>query len=352
MQDLLADAGIQAVYIPVPTGLRTDVVMKAIAAKKHVLVEKPMASVAETKRMIDACKAAKVQFMDNTMFVHNKRQDAMRKILDDGELFGQLKHVHSTFSIGVGLDESWAEQNIRMKKALEPLGCLGDLGWYNTRFTLWAFNYASPVSVSCNVIEHTEENVPTHVMAQMRFEGGRTASFMCSFRCAFRHNAELFGEHATVSLEDFVVASVLDTAKFKVVRTGFGPKAETFPVEVVKDEEVSSGVQHDAVVETFSSMVASGQVDDMWPQQTLQTQTVLDAMVLSAARSGAWVLPLSKIHLLIGHVLRCQGSVQVFGAACVCQCLGLGSHHGIAALCDSKAVKCLCVGLALPAEAV
>ena len=34
-EDLLADAGIRAAYIPVP-GLRTDVEMKAIAAKKHI----------------------------------------------------------------------------------------------------------------------------------------------------------------------------------------------------------------------------------------------------------------------------------------------------------------------------
>ena len=78
-------------------------------------------------------------------------------------------------------------------------------------------------------------------------------------------------------------------AKLKVVRTGFGPKIETFPVEAVKDEQVLSGVQHAAVVESFSLLVASGQLDDVRPQQTLQTQTVLDAMVLSVERSGAWV---------------------------------------------------------------
>ena len=61
--------------------------------------------------MIDACKAAKLH---------------ARKTLDDAELIGKLKHVHSTFSVGFGRYWSWAEQHVRMKKAMQPLGCLGD----------------------------------------------------------------------------------------------------------------------------------------------------------------------------------------------------------------------------------
>lgn len=286
-QELLTDASIQAVYIPVPTTLKTDLALEAISAKKHILIEKPLINVTDTQKMIDACKSQGVQFMDNTMFVHNARQLAMRKILDDSERFGRVKHVQSTFSIDLGNDENWAKNNIRMKKSLEPLGCLGDLGWYNIRFTLRAYNYALPTSVSCRYVECTDEGVPTHVMAQMCFEGGRTASFMCSFTSAFRDNAEVFGEKLSLSLEDFVVTSALDTAPFKVVKTGFGSKAETFPVEF-KDEEVQCGVQHTAVVEAFSKTVLSG-IDETWPRQTLDTQTVLDAMVLSASHDGAWL---------------------------------------------------------------
>mmetsp|Transcript_30200 Transcript_30200/g.56633 ORF Transcript_30200/g.56633 Transcript_30200/m.56633 type:complete len:349 (-) Transcript_30200:141-1187(-) len=291
-EDLLADTGVQAVYIPVPTGLRTELALKAIAAKKHILVEKPLASAAEVKTMIDACREAGVQFMDNTMFVHNSRQEAMKKVLGDAEMFGNLKHVHSTFSIDCADNEDWASGNIRMQKALEPLGCLGDLGWYNVRFTLWAFDFKIPLSVSCVYIEHTEEMVPTHVMAQMRFEGNKTASFMCSFKAAFRNNAELVGQRSVISLEDFVITGQLDAASYKVTRTTFGEKDETFPLEVLKNEELSTCVQHARLVETFSELVASGKTDVMWPQQTYVTQLVLDAMVKSAGSGGTWV-PLS-----------------------------------------------------------
>jgi hypothetical protein len=37
--------------------------------------------------------------------------------------------------------------DIRFKVDLEPLGCLGDLGWYNVRLSLWAFKYELPAKV-------------------------------------------------------------------------------------------------------------------------------------------------------------------------------------------------------------
>lgn len=285
-QELLTDASIQAVYIPVPTTLKTELALEAISAGKHILIEKPLINMTDTKKIIDACKSQGVQFMDNTMFVHNARQGIMKTILEDSE-FGKVKHVHSTFSIDLGNDESWAAGNIRMKKSLEPLGCLGDLGWYNVRWTLWAYKYELPTTVSCTYVQCTDEGVPTHVMAQMRFDGGRTASFMCSFITAFRDNAEVFGEKKTVSVEDFVVTSQLKSADFKVNQTSFGSKAETFPVQV-QDASIDCGVQHAHVVSTFSAAVLN-HVDDTWPQQTLATQAVLDAMVLSASRDGTWV---------------------------------------------------------------
>lgn len=64
-----------------------------------------------------------------------------------------------------------------------------------------------PSSVSCIYAKKTDEGVPTHVLAQMRFDGGRTASFMCSFVAAFRDDAEVFGEKAALSLDYFVVTS-------------------------------------------------------------------------------------------------------------------------------------------------
>ena len=114
-----------------PTGVRSAVIVAAAKAGKHVLSEKPIApTAAEAATMIQACRDNNVVFMDGVMFMHNPRLSAIQKAIDAPE-FGVLKRVIGDFSFSG--DETFFGENIRVDRALEPLGCLGDLGIYNTR---------------------------------------------------------------------------------------------------------------------------------------------------------------------------------------------------------------------------
>src|SRR5262249_34499603 len=88
---LLASKDVDAVYIPLPTGLRKEWVLRAAAAGKHVLCEKPCGlSAADVREMIEACRKQRVQFMDGVMFMHNRRLQRVRELLDDGKSIGEL----------------------------------------------------------------------------------------------------------------------------------------------------------------------------------------------------------------------------------------------------------------------
>ena len=88
--ELLARKDVDAVYIPLPTGIRREWVVKAAKAGKHVLCEKPCGvNAADVMAMLDACKENKVQFMDGVMFMHSARLPLLRKVLDDGESVGE-----------------------------------------------------------------------------------------------------------------------------------------------------------------------------------------------------------------------------------------------------------------------
>lgn len=70
--EVIADPSVQAVYIPLPTSLRAQWALKAAAAGKHILMDKPCAtSLAELQAVASACKQHGVQLMDGVMFMVN-----------------------------------------------------------------------------------------------------------------------------------------------------------------------------------------------------------------------------------------------------------------------------------------
>lgn len=48
--------------------------------------------------MVDACRAANVQYMDGTMWLHNPRTPKIREVLDQGRVVGEARTVLSSFS--------------------------------------------------------------------------------------------------------------------------------------------------------------------------------------------------------------------------------------------------------------
>jgi len=293
-QEVLDDPEVQVVYVPLPTSMKREWVLKAAAAKKHVLCEKPLAA---TGSHDEACAAAGVQFMDNTMFMHHDRTVGMQEVLADTALLGEARHVNSTFTIPFGNDPEWAGSNIRMKGDSEPLGCFGDLGWYNIRLTEVAFNYADPEAVSCQFLQETDEGVPVYGIATMKYPGGRIGRFECSFVHALRQWGEIVGTEAWMDFPDFVVTNEKSQASFTVSTSTFtADPTSTFtvPREVLLEKKFGDCVQHTRLIEKMSEIVVSGKLDEFWPKVSLQTQTILGACFTSARQGGAWVNPATE----------------------------------------------------------
>ena len=87
---LLADPGVDAVYIATPTAAHLPQVLAAAAARKHVLVERPIAlTSAEAKQAIEACHQSGVLLGCTCRTRFHSLHLAARQMLERGEL-GQV----------------------------------------------------------------------------------------------------------------------------------------------------------------------------------------------------------------------------------------------------------------------
>jgi predicted dehydrogenase len=292
---LLARTDIDAVYIPLPTGLRKEWVIRAAQAGKHVLVEKPVGvNAAVVAEIIAACEKHHVQFMDGVMFMHGRRLKRLREVVDHD--VGQVRHIASQFSFLS--DSEFQRTNIRAHGTLEPLGCLGDLGWYCLRFTLWAMNYAAPVQVTGRIHSETQQTanspaVPLEFSGTLTFASGTSASFYCSFTAANAQWAIISGDKGLLQVSDFVLPFSGTQTKFSLTRSEFVLDRCQFDMhegrQIEALDEPSSNAprsQEAGLFQTFSNLVLSGKIDPHWPQISLLTQRVLDAC-LQSARQGS-----------------------------------------------------------------
>jgi predicted dehydrogenase len=289
--ELLARQDIDAVYIPLPTALRKEWVLKAARAGKHVLVEKPVGcDAADVAEIIATCEQHGVQFMDGVMFMHGQRLQQLRQVMDED--VGAPRHIATQFSFKA--DAQFQQENIRAQSALEPLGCLGDLGWYCLRFSLWAMKEEAPIEVTGRIHAQTQalaggSPVPLAFSGTLTFADAASASFYCCFTAAHAQWAIVSGENAVLQVDDFVLPFSGHEAKYRLTKSNFIVDGCRADMHSGQDQRTSSEPSNNApssqecrLFETFSNWVLSGKLDPQWPKLSLLTQRVLDACLQSA----------------------------------------------------------------------
>jgi predicted dehydrogenase len=285
-EEMLASPEVDAVYVPLPTGLRKDLVIRAAQNGKHILCEKPCAAnLAELDAMLTACEKHRVQFLDGVMFMHSPRLQKIRAALADPKNLGQLQRMSSGFCFYFGDD--FFQKNIRVDAALEPAGCLGDLGWYSIRFFLWTLNWQLPRTVTAKILAQSPSGAPTEFSAELFFDGGVSAEFYSSFLTRSQQWVAVGGRNGWLRMPDFVHP-----------RNSYEPTFELNGSEIRVESESKCPVggnpmdyghptsQDTHMWRNFADQIFSGKLNPDWPMWARQTQIVLDAC-LAAGRSDS-----------------------------------------------------------------
>ena len=162
---LLQDSEVDAVYIPLHNSVHKEWTLRAAAAGKHVLCEKPLGmNAAEAEEMGAAAEKAGVRLMEAFMYRFHPRPQAFVAGLRDA-IF-----VNATFGFTLR-DES----NYRMRKELGG-GALLDVGCYTVSVARWILGEPDGVAAWARGAE-----VDMTVSALLRFPGGATAAVWASF---------------------------------------------------------------------------------------------------------------------------------------------------------------------------
>jgi glucose-fructose oxidoreductase len=188
---------VDAVYIALPNSMHAEYTIRAANAGVHVLCEKPMAVTAdECERMITACRTNRVKLMIAYRLhfeeINLKGVDLVRR----GRI-GQPRYFNSSFSMTV------RGGNIRTKRDLGG-GTLYDIGIYCINAARYLFR-AEPLEVSAVWVHSGSRklaNVDETTAAILRFDGGRVASFVCSFNAADEASYRVVGTKGQLVVDD------------------------------------------------------------------------------------------------------------------------------------------------------
>ena len=190
---LLADPGIDAVYIPLPNHLHLQWAIAAAEAGKHVLCEKPLAlTSADAQRIVAAADAAGVLLMEAFMYRLHPSWVAVRELVAGGRI-GRLQAVQSWFSYYN--DDAGNIRNIREAGG----GALMDIGCYSINLSRMLFE-AEPDRVEAAIVRDPVMGVDTLTSGLLTFPGGGVASFTCSIRSEPDQRVHVYGTEGHIAI--------------------------------------------------------------------------------------------------------------------------------------------------------
>lgn len=170
---------VDIVYVILPNGLHHEYTLRAAAAGKHVMCEKPMANTAlEAEAMIGACRAAGRKLMIGYRCHFEAANREAIRVVRSGEL-GRPRIVTAEHGFNIGDPAQW-----RLNRALAGGGSLMDIGIYS----LQAARYLTgeePIEVTA--LESTDRSDPRFrevedtINFQLRFPSGVVADCVSTY---------------------------------------------------------------------------------------------------------------------------------------------------------------------------
>lgn len=259
-EELLADPAVEAVYLPLPNVLHAAWAVRAAAAGKAVLVEKPFAlSATEAETVLTACVRHGVPVGEACSYRFHPLLHRVTALVHGGAV-GRVELIRSTFTVTAPAGFRWQAGG----------GVLADLGCYGVGL---ARCLARAEPVSCTARARYQDGVDVTMAGQLAFPGGVLAMFMVSQAAHFDCSYEAIGS----------------AGRLRVDRGGTAAwPGEAFRIHLwdaagERDETIPPCNTYLAMVEAFASALRGGPPYPITPAESLANQRVVDALAADAA---------------------------------------------------------------------
>lgn len=192
---LLARKDIEAVYIPLPTGLHEEWVTKALAAGKHVFTEKSLAmDQPAAERIIEAAVSRQRVLMEDFMYRYHAQHAYVFDLLHSG-FIGELRLFRSSFGF-----PPLPSDNFRYSRQLGG-GALLDAAAYTVNAARWFLGNEIEVQ-DAQLFDSALHDVCLYGSASLRHPvTGLAAQIAFGFDNYYQCSYELWGSKGKITVE-------------------------------------------------------------------------------------------------------------------------------------------------------
>ena len=260
---LIDDPNLDAIYVLVPTSMHGRWTKAALAAGKHVLVEKPFtANAAEAQEIADLAAKSDRVVMEAIQFRHHPLTRRVEEIIASGEL-GALRRVEVTLCVLLPTFKANC-----YNYALAG-GSMMDAGSYVANMAR-TFGGSTPEVVSAQA-KLQKPHVDRAMKAELRYAGGHTGRLQCALWSGnlFRASAKVVGDEGELRWLSPAAPHLFPRLW---VRSANGKRVERF----------SRRPTYSFQLDAFTDSVLRGEKVRTSPQDAVENMSVIDAVYRSA----------------------------------------------------------------------
>ncbi len=258
-EELLADAGVDAVYISTPHPWHAEWSIKALRAGKHVLCEKPFAlNAAQAMAVHEEATLANKLVMEAFMYRCHPQTHKLVELLQQ-KVIGEVRVINATFSFQSGFNA-----NSRLFNNDLAGGGIMDVGCYPASIVRLIAGvaqgqpFADPTHVS-GVARIGSTGVDEWATATLKFPGDILANIATGVLVNQENVVRIFGSEGSINIPNPWVADRANPTQGKII---VNKRGEPSPREIVVDAEATAFTLE---ADTFGEAVLAGKTDVQSP---------------------------------------------------------------------------------------